>query len=168
MRRNGLAAMLLASMTLGPTVATAALTSEDAPPPADARVAFWNIPSDVVMGIAAANREGGIDGRFTSPDLAAYDAYVLFIEADRPLDQLPYAALLELERETIRRGVTRITREALPPVLIFGPELLEDGYDPACVGRLIHRTVVRAAHAGAMPVPQLAACDSAVLGPLAR
>jgi len=132
------------------------------------RVAFWNIPDNVVMGIAAANRTGGIDGAFISSDLTAYDAYVLFAPPGLPLARMPYGDVLGLDGRGLLHSVSRIMRAGLPPVLIFDPALLEDGYDAACVGRLIHRTVVRGAEAGRMPIPQLAGCDNAVRGTLVR
>lgn len=131
-------------------------------------MAFYNIPGEVILGIARANRQGGIDGRFQSPDLSAYDAYVLFAEPDQVLEDLPYGQLLDLAQETLAAGVTKVTRSGLPPVLIFETSLLDDGYDPNCVGRLIHRSVVGAVRQGQMALPRLFSCDSAVLGGLAR
>lgn len=159
-----LCGLFLTVLSVGAVPAAASLMPKVERPAPAARVAFWNIPDPVVLGIAAANRRGGIDGRFVSPDLSAYDAYVLFVEPGQSLGQLPYGDLLELDREQVARGVHRVTRSGLPPVLIFDRSLLENGYDAACVGRLIHRTVVRAVQAGRMAVPQLAGCDSAVLG----
>ncbi|WP_316013491.1 hypothetical protein [Roseobacter sp. HKCCA0434] len=127
-----------------------------------AKVAFWNIPDEVILGIAAANRAGGgIDGGFTSPTLEAYDVYVLFTDPARSLGETPYADVLGLDGEASKR-VMRLARPGLPPVLIFDPALLDEGYDAACLGRLIHRTITHSVRSGRMSMPQLAACDSSV------